>query len=102
MQLLAQCAHTPASIKSLTKSMRLALEIGAHEAIERRAAEGELGKLIEDWKAAEEIASIADNLLVPRQVEGMLHYLRSKTRQDSSNSTSLDPESAKRAEQEST
>jgi hypothetical protein len=44
---------------------RLALEMALHEEQERRALEGELAMLEEAWQQAEEIASIADNLLVP-------------------------------------
>jgi hypothetical protein len=48
---------------------RLALEMAAHEDIERRALEGELATLAAAWAEAEEIAAIADGLLleqVPR------------------------------------
>ena len=41
---------------------RLAVEMALHESVERRAFEGELERLLEDWKAAEEIAAIADEL----------------------------------------
>lgn len=87
MELLAHCSQTPVSVPSLPKTTRLALEIASHEDFERRVAEGELEKLAEDWKAAEEIASIADNLLVPPPVEGMLHYLRSTLRPDDPSSS---------------
>ena len=36
-----------------------------HEEQERRALEGELWILEQAWKEAEEIAAIADNLLLP-------------------------------------
>jgi hypothetical protein len=42
---------------------RLALEMAAHEETERRALEGELAELVEAWREADEIASIADALL---------------------------------------
>jgi hypothetical protein len=38
--------------------------MAVHEATERRALEGELARLAEEWKEAEEIADIADNLFV--------------------------------------
>jgi hypothetical protein len=41
---------------------RLAVEMALHEAVERRALEGELARLAEEWRAAEEIAGIADSL----------------------------------------
>jgi hypothetical protein len=48
---------------------RLALEMAAHEENERRALEGELAALEAAWREAEEIAAIADKLLLPRNVE---------------------------------
>ena len=49
--------------------MRLALEMAAHEEAERRAMEGELALLAAAWRQAEEIAAIADQLLVPPEVD---------------------------------
>jgi len=49
---------------SLLPVERLALEMAVHEETERRALEGELARLAEEWKEAEEIADIADNLFV--------------------------------------
>jgi len=46
----------------------LALEMAAHEEIERQALEGELRLLEEAWREAEEIAAIADTLLLPASV----------------------------------
>jgi hypothetical protein len=43
---------------------RLAMEMAANEDVERRALAGELAELREAWKEAEEIAAIADDLLV--------------------------------------
>ncbi len=43
---------------------RLAMEMASNEDVERRALDGELTELREAWKEAEEIAAIADNLLV--------------------------------------
>lgn len=43
---------------------RLALEMAAHEDVERRALDGELATLAAAWADAEEIAAIADNLLL--------------------------------------
>lgn len=51
---------------------RLALEMALHEDAERRAIEGELATLERAWQEAEEIAAIADDLLVPTGVRGML------------------------------
>lgn len=42
----------------------MAVEMAAHEDSERRAMEGELRELEDQWRAAEEIGSIADNMLL--------------------------------------
>ncbi len=49
----------------MLKPTRLALEMALHEERERRALEGELWVLEQAWKEAEEIAGIADSLLLP-------------------------------------
>jgi hypothetical protein len=54
-------AYTPLSW--LPPAFRLSLEMAAHEETERRALEGELAMLAEQWRRAEAIAGIADNLL---------------------------------------
>jgi hypothetical protein len=46
----------------LAPAQRLALEMAAHEDMERLALEGELRELETAWRNAEEIAAIADNL----------------------------------------
>ena len=56
----------------LAPVQRLALEMAAHEDTERLALEGELHELEAAWRNAEEIASIADNLLAPPAV-GDIH-----------------------------
>ncbi|MDE2874345.1 MAG: hypothetical protein OXU69_14835 [Gemmatimonadota bacterium] len=53
------------NIASFPLSTRLALEMALHEEQERRALEGELRILEQAWREAEEIAAIADNLLLP-------------------------------------
>ena len=45
------------------------LEVRAREESERRAMEGELEILESAWKRAEEIAGIADGLLLPTEVD---------------------------------
>lgn len=50
---------------SLTALERLALEMAVHEDSERVALQGELDALEAAWREAEEIAAIADDLLVP-------------------------------------
>jgi hypothetical protein len=56
------------TLASLAGPVRLALEMAAHEEQERRALEGELRALELAWQQAEEIAAIADNLLLPEGV----------------------------------
>ena len=54
---------------SLLPVERLALEMAVHEESERRALEGELGRLAAEWKEAEEVAAISDSLLVAPHVD---------------------------------
>ena len=63
-------------VKALPGSTRLALEMALHEEQERRALEGELWILEQAWKEAEEIAAIADNLLLPVGTEAFLRPTR--------------------------
>jgi hypothetical protein len=68
---------TPAieTLKEMDKTVRLALEMAAHEETERTALAGELKLLERQWQEAEEIARIADSLAVSddvdRQVSGV-------------------------------
>jgi hypothetical protein len=68
------------TLASLAAPVRLALEMAAHEEQERRALDGELRELEAAWHRAEEIAAIADDLLVPERVETKLGQLRSGVR----------------------
>jgi len=65
------------AIAHLPVPTRLALEMALHEEQERRALEGELAVLEEAWRQAEEIASIADNLLVPDESRSFLDEKKS-------------------------
>jgi hypothetical protein len=56
-------------LHKLPTPTRLALEMALHEEQERRALAGELLDLEQAWRQAEEIAAIADNLLVPPEHE---------------------------------
>jgi len=60
---------TAGSLAKLPRDIRLAIEMATHEEAERRAMEGELEILEAAWKQAEEIAGIADNLLIPQEVD---------------------------------
>lgn len=55
---------------------KLALEMALHEEAERRAVEGELADLERAWREAEEIAGIADSLLVPEGVDASMDKIR--------------------------
>jgi len=59
-------------LRKLPTPTRLALEMALHEEQERRALAGELVELELAWRQAEEIASIADGLLVPPEHEDFI------------------------------
>lgn len=58
-----------ARINRLPAAILLALEMAAHEETERQAMEGELARLEDEWRDAEEIAAIADNMFVPHEIQ---------------------------------
>jgi hypothetical protein len=60
-------------LHKLPTPSRLALEMALHEESERRALEGELAGLKAAWRQAEEVAAIADDLLLP---EGADDFIR--------------------------
>jgi len=59
----------------LSVPLRLAMEMAAHEELERRALEGELAELEAQWREADEIAAIADALTLPERVLRKLERL---------------------------
>ena len=61
---------------------RIAFEMALHQEQERRAMEGELDELRAAWRAAEELAQISDNLLVPEEVEEKIEAFKTEV-QDS-------------------
>lgn len=63
---------------SLTALERLALEMAVHEDAERVALQGELEALEEAWRDAEEIAAIADGLLVPDAIRQAIARFRER------------------------
>jgi hypothetical protein len=65
-------------LHELPNATRLALEMAAHEESERRAMQGELALLEAAWRQAEEIAKIADNLLVPQSVDEFVERHRDR------------------------
>ncbi len=62
-------ANSPTGLHHLNVETRLALEMAVNEEHEREALEGELALLELAWKDAEEIAAIADELVVSDQVD---------------------------------
>jgi hypothetical protein len=67
-------------LSHLSRPVRLALEMASHEDTERRALEGELHLLESAWREAEEIASIADGLLLPAEADDRLDALKREAR----------------------
>ncbi len=65
-------------INNLSKPTKLALEMALHEEQERRALAGELLDLEATWRAEEEVAQIADDLLVPQEVEEDMARLKAR------------------------
>ena len=63
------------NVTALPRTSALALEMAAQEARERRALAGELAELERAWKDAEELAKIADDLLLPASVRQRLDQL---------------------------
>jgi hypothetical protein len=55
-------------LPGLPRPLRLALEMAAHEDVERVALEGELSWLEEAWREAERLAAISDDLTLPDRV----------------------------------
>ena len=69
-------AEFRSGLLAMPTSLALAVEMALHEEQERRALEGELAELTRAWREAEEIAAIADDLLLPDAVRGAMRRLR--------------------------
>ena len=65
-------------IRRAPDELKLALEMASHEDLELQAAQGELRRLEDAWRQADEIARIADSLLLPESVRLKLTALHSK------------------------
>lgn len=63
-------------LSAIRTESRLAIEMSLQEDGERRALDGELQALESAWREAEQIAAIADNLLMPSEVIERLTGLR--------------------------
>jgi hypothetical protein len=77
---VSNCPVREQSLASVGETLALALEMISHEDQERRALQGELHELEAMWREADEIASIADNLLLPRTVSEWMIQRRSERR----------------------
>jgi hypothetical protein len=64
----------------IPRDARLAIEMAVHEDRERRALLGELAELERAWLEAEQVARIADQLLVPEHITQRLAALRDSSR----------------------
>jgi len=65
----SRVSHTrKGSLEALPREMSLAIEMATQEEVEREAMQGELATLEAAWEAAEEVAAIADDLLLPESV----------------------------------
>ncbi len=69
-QLVASLARASleTGIRDYPPDIACALEMALHQDVERRALEGELAALEDEWALAEEIAGIADNMFLPDAV----------------------------------
>ncbi len=62
----------------LGPDVTLALEMALHEETERRALDGELDALVQEWELAEEIAAISDGMMLPPAVLARFNDLASR------------------------
>lgn len=70
------------AVIKLPGDIRLAIEMAVNEQAERHAFEGDMWLLEHAWKQAEEIASIADDLTTPAEIDFELMDLQRRNRGD--------------------
>lgn len=88
----SRASHTrKGSIEALPTELSLAIEMATQEEAEREAMRGELAVLEAAWRAAEEIAAIADDLLVPDSVRDFLRGERRDVRREDEGSPAAGP-----------
>jgi hypothetical protein len=63
--------------------LQLAMEMAVNEEAERRALEGEVALLEREWREAEELAAISDDLLFPSALRGRLARIKAGLRRES-------------------
>src|SRR5690606_12614199 len=74
----ASVADGAARLAALPRSIRLALEMAAHEEVEQDGLLLEMALLERSWREAEEIGAIADGLTVPPEIERLLEKLKER------------------------
>lgn len=70
----------PSRIATGHPVIKLAMEMAVNEETERGALEGELDVLKREWQEAEELAAIADDLLLPESLRRHLRALQERAR----------------------
>jgi hypothetical protein len=70
--------YAMSDIGAIPAGLRLSLEMASQEEAERRALEGELAELEAAWRRAEEVAEIADSMLLPASVSAFIERHRAK------------------------
>jgi hypothetical protein len=75
---ICRSGYAMSELESIPMGLRLSLEMASQEESERRALEGELAELEATWRRAEEIAAIADDLLIPASARAFLERHRRK------------------------
>ncbi len=68
------------TLRNLPADIRLAIEMAVNEENERCLFEGDLWLIELEWQEAEQIAAIADSLVVPADIESRLETLRESAR----------------------
>lgn len=76
---ICRAGYAMSDIATIPLDMRLSLEMASQEEAERRALEGELAELEASWRRAEEVAAIADDLLLPKSVGEFIARHRPKS-----------------------
>ena len=73
---ICRSGYAMSDLGTIPLALRLSLEMASQEEAERRALEGELAELEASWRRAEEIAAIADDLLLPKSVTDFIERHR--------------------------
>jgi hypothetical protein len=76
----AQTQGDTGSLAHIPVHARLAFEMAVNEDDERRALEGELATLEAAWRAAEDLAKIADRLALPASLDARVAALKARGR----------------------